>query len=799
VLLTRTADLLSTGLGTFIYHLLILLMLEAMFGIAFIGWRYTDNPDHRRSLWVFAGVLALRVPLLFGELLDLSALVPVISGIEVGCVVLLGWGFTAPVLSRRGRWLYLLCGLGLVLVFIYTVIFMPVWSSALAAEPDRPYAGLWQQPFWHIIGAVVSLSSVVVLRRPTKQRDHALPRLGFAALGFGLLILLVRSSLSVSMPGSTHPGLLNILGRLAILVAHALLAAAVYQSVLQDMWAYREELQTVSEEALRRTQELLSLVEITRTIGESLDLDAILDQVAESITTALNADRCAVFLVAPEDFGTVYLASQYVFLQREDREAVQRAADLADQPVLDHALKRRKQLILNDAAHKASLKTLYELLDSREVGPAIVQPLLHQHRLSGVLVVGNDRSQRAFEPSEGRLCQSIAVQLAAAVENARLYQDLEIQTNRLARLLQMQEDGVRRQTAILESISDGVIFSDQDGHITVVNAAAERILGTRRDRIQGRSLERLMAHRTSGIQTDWREVIELGTSLQTVFELEDKVVHASAAPVLTEAGDRLGVVAVLRNITRETKAERAKSTFITAISHELRTPITAIRGYAEALSTGMVGAVSQTQAHFLRIIRDNAMRMVSLAENLIAASEIEKGFLTLKYEETDLHLLIGDVVSSFKSQIDNRQLKVSLELDEGLPLIEADPSRVRQILDNLVSNAVKFTYPGGHITVGAQLLREEGDRVPMHCKIWVEDNGIGISPEEQTHIWERFYRPASPLAEEASGLGMGLSIVKSLVEAHGGRVWMESTPSEGSTFTVLLPVTRPQRVDHTSA
>jgi signal transduction histidine kinase len=204
----------------------------------------------------------------------------------------------------------------------------------------------------------------------------------------------------------------------------------------------------------------------------------------------------------------------------------------------------------------------------------------------------------------------------------------------------------------------------------------------------------------------------------------------------------------------------------------------------------MVGPMSEAQAHFLGIICDNAMRMGSLTENLIAISELEKGGLKLEYVETDVHLAIGDVVRAFHSELEARQLDLVLELDDNLSTIEADPARVRQIVDNLLSNAIKFTYLGGRVTIGATLLRDEGEQPQVHCAIWVEDTGIGISPEEQGHIWERFYRPANPLAVEASGLGVGLSIVRSLVEAHNGRVWLESTPSVGSKFTVLLPAKR---------
>jgi signal transduction histidine kinase len=267
-------------------------------------------------------------------------------------------------------------------------------------------------------------------------------------------------------------------------------------------------------------------------------------------------------------------------------------------------------------------------------------------------------------------------------------------------------------------------------------------------------------------------------------------VHVSAAPVLTPSGDNLGVVAVLRDISLEIEAERVKSEFITAISHELRTPLTAIRGYAEALDGGMVGPMSEAQAHFLGIVRDNALRMGNLTENLIAISELERGGLKLEYVETDVHLIVGEVVNSFRGEFDSRQLELVLELDDHLPAIEADPTRVRQIVDNLVSNAVKFTYPGGSITIGATLFQDDAEQPQSHCAIWVEDSGIGISPEEQEHIWERFYRPANPLAVEAGGLGVGLSIVDSLVQAHNGRVWLESTPGKGSKFTVLLPIKR---------
>ncbi|HHH41444.1 MAG TPA: ATP-binding protein, partial [Chloroflexi bacterium] len=148
-------------------------------------------------------------------------------------------------------------------------------------------------------------------------------------------------------------------------------------------------------------------------------------------------------------------------------------------------------------------------------------------------------------------------------------------------------------------------------------------------------------------------------------------------------------------------------------------------------------------------------------------------------------------VQMFASQMEARQLTWRMEIEEDLPLIEADPERIRQVVANLLSNAVKFTPPGGHITVGAATVPEQKGQPPRFCRLWVTDTGIGIPREEQSRVWERFYRVDTPLKVETGGLGVGLSIVKSLVEAHHGRIWLDSTPGKGSTFTILLPIRRP--------
>jgi PAS domain S-box-containing protein len=764
-----------------VFHLLAFLILEAMAGAAFMGWFYTRNPDYRRMLGAFAGLLVLRAVLIVVHTAAPQGLTPLLCGLEALNLVLLGWAFTAAVLpARRGGALYLLVG--------------ALVAAACAAASLLVGAGAEgvQTPFWHALHMLLAALPVIVLQTSSQRGEHWLSSCGFALLGLATLALLV-GALPGAGGGQGSEGLAGVptrVGWLGSLIAYTLLAVAAFRTILQDMWAYRQELRAVSEEALRQTRELLFLVETTRALGGTVEIEQVLNRVAENIALALDADRCAILLSAPDQPDQMVLAAHYTPLRRPAGPEGGVAFALAEHAVLERALRRGRQLAFSGGVNHRALRPLCTLLGIGRAGPTLLQPLIHREQPQGVLLAANDRCQRAFSANERQLCESIAVQLSAALANAQLYRSLGSQTRQVAALLRSQENGQQRQTHILESISEGVIVSDADGRITIVNAAAERILGTTRERLLGRVFAGILGSAATEAAPSAEAPPAPDGALRTVFELENRVVHVSAAPILAADGPCLGTVAILRDITRETEAERSKSEFISAISHELRTPITNIRGYAEALTSGMVGPLTPSQAHFLRIVYDNALRMVSLAENLIAASQIERGRLKLNYEMADLHLLIGEVVQSFRGQIENRQLEIGLELDPRLPLIEADPARVRQVVDNLLSNAIRFTYPGGHITVGAKLAPGEDARHPQHCIVWVTDSGIGISPEEQLHIWERFYRPANILAEEAGGLGIGLSIVKSLVEAHGGRVWVESTPGVGSTFTALFPVRR---------
>lgn len=411
-------DLLSTGPGTFVYHLLVLLTLEAMAGIAFVEWRSIRNSGHRRILWAFAGLLGMRILLLLGEPFGPTVLTPLLGGVELASLTLLGWAFVGSFLGRRARRLYLIGGFSVTV--ICAVTFLPGWYSALARFSHLLYITFWQQTFWYAIGMLLAVIPALILLRHQRQWRRLLSVLGFATLFLGFTMLCLGSLfLTVGwFSNRMYAYTLIGTGRLIQLVGYPFFTVAVHRLALEKREICHRETEDTEEEIALHMRELGFLVEICRTMGESLDLDVLLPRIAETAAAAMNADRCAIFLTNFDRSGVVRLLVQHNSLQTGEREATRSAVPLAEQPALAYALNRRKQLIVNAQTDNPRLKALYELLGSQKSGPVIVQPILHRSHVLGALVAGNDDSQRPFDSNEGRLSQVIAAQIAVAIENA---------------------------------------------------------------------------------------------------------------------------------------------------------------------------------------------------------------------------------------------------------------------------------------------------------------------------------------------------------------------------------------------
>jgi len=656
-----------------------------------------------------------------------------------------------------------------------------LWYGEALNRPLTYNVHSWQVPVWYILSAIAAWGGAVIFFHTKGQGGTTLAAL--LLLGGGALLGLLGSQVW-GAPLPIGEGW----GRLCGLVAYPLFAISLYRSVLQDLDSYRQDLQDLSKEALRQSQELLFLIEATRSIGERLDLHGMLEQVADSVAMALRADAVAILLTDQDDPEILHLAALYRTLGAK-AEVPQQIA-LKDYPNLKFAL-RQQQLVFGPEEEIVQLRTLFDLLGVTERGPLLIQPLSRQERVMGVLVAYNAPSKAKFTSEQELLATTIAVQIAGAVENHRLYTAVTAQAQELSRLLKVREAELRRQDAILESMAEGILVIDARGCFILLNQAAERILNLRREEVLGKSVQEVLSMPALQGELDPDALVGLGETFETTFNLGEQRIRVSAAPVILKNVERLGVVAVLQDITREYLAEQSKREFIDSISHELRTPLTAIKGYTEVILSGMAGELPPAFRQFLNVIRENTVRMGSLTDNIILVAEIEKGHVGLHYQKVDVPTVVRELVGRYRERIEEQMLTVDVDLPTDLPLVEVDPNRLRLILDNLLSNAIKFTYPDGKIVVGCRAIYGTLGQ-PTHFSLWVADTGIGIPLDQQALIWQRFYRGENPLSLEAGGLGIGLTITKALVEAHGGRVWVDSAPERGSTFTVLFPIKREQ-------
>lgn len=777
-------NLLGTLPGSLAYHLLIFLGLLAAVGIIWTEWRQTRNAELYPYIVALSGTMTLQLLCVFLAPLHVAAdsvlailTAPLLYAADLLSLLLLFWAFSTPLWATRGRRVLmgLLVGWGILLGG------MVAWWYTMAFSLPVTYNRSGQITIWYGLSALVGVAGAVAILRHRRESGSPMAAVAFGLTALGTAVGAFGTLAAGPDVSQTAEGL----SRLVTLVGYPLFAVALYNATLKDLIVYRQELQAISEQALRQSQELLFLIEATRSIGESLDLSGMLGQVAESVAMALQVDRVAIFLAPPEPAETLTLVANYRVLGK--RYSPSREVALQSYPILAFAL-RQHQVVFGIHEDFGPLRPLFALLEVERESPVLIQPLARQKQTLGLLVLCNDHSGTPFRAEQEGLITTIAVQIAGAVDNSRLYRALEAKARELALLLKAREEEVRRQEAILESMAEGILVSDADGRILLVNAAAEAILQTGRQRLRGRLVGELF--KLSTLEGwDAQALTELNQPLQADFDLHERRLRIHAAPVQMKDGTRLGVVAILQDITRESLAEAAKREFIASISHELRTPLTAIKGYAELMLFGMAGKVHPVHGQFLSVIRENTVRMTSLSDNLISVAELERGQLGLAYQWVPIPPLVEEVLGRYKERIAEHQLQLTVDLAPDLPSVEVDPHRVKLVLDNLVNNAVRFTYPGGALVVGSRPIQDELGQ-PGYVSLWVSDTGVGIPLDEQPRIWERFYRVDNPLSLEAGGLGVGLTIAKALVEAHGGRIWVDSSPGQGSTFTALLPVRR---------
>ncbi|MCQ3935557.1 MAG: hypothetical protein DPW18_00785 [Chloroflexi bacterium] len=541
----------------------------------------------------------------------------------------------------------------------------------------------------------------------------------------------------------------------------------------------------------REQQNTETLLRILTEVSSSLDLDRTLNRTLSLLNDTIGAEQGTILLVNPED-NLLHYRAGYGYLS--DRSASPNRAGFTlkiGEGLAGWVVKNREAVLIHDLYQDP--RWVRNPAAGQDHRSAIAVPMMVGEDVIGVLMVFQ-RMANFFSAEMLNLVKAIASQVAVAINNARLYELIRDQAERLGLMLRKEQVEASRQQSILEAVADGVLVTGVDNRITFVNSSAARILGVEEARLLGNSLEgfaglfgKSAAAWTATIRnwSDDPSTYKPSQLYAEQLELENgRIVLVHLAPVIHQR-DFLGTVSIFRDITREVEVDRLKSEFVATVSHELRTPMTAIKGYVDILTMGAAGPLNENQVHFLDVVRNNIERLNILVSDLLDISRIESGRVVLEQQPVNLHEIAEEVVAETlrRSQTENKPIALSLESQKNLPLVIGDNGRVRQILSNLVNNAFNYTPENG--TIRVNIHQENGE-----VQVDVEDNGIGVKPEDQARLFDRFFRGEHPLVLATPGTGLGLPIVRQLVEMHKGRIWMRSTgvPGEGSMFSFTLPI-----------
>lgn len=504
------------------------------------------------------------------------------------------------------------------------------------------------------------------------------------------------------------------------------------------------------------------LLEIARVLASSLDLKEVLQRILQSAVEILQGQIGLLALRTRR--GQLQVVATYGL----PGNLLPRFRPLLEDIPYQHT-ERGWHLSRRDILARLRLVAEATGLNLRQV---VALPLTIEDEFLGVLYVFRT-SERPFTVEEEYLLHTFADHAAIAVRNARLYTALQLERNRLL--------------AIINNSADGIMILDAECRVEVINRTLSRMTGWPIDKARGMP-GRTVLHLENCPTPDPCERMEQGEPIREQIYREGDIVRpgkpritvgVTYTPVFDENDDLQYIIVNVNDITRFREAEEMKSTFISVISHELKTPVALIKGYAATLRREDVEWDEETIREGLQIIEEEADRLTNLIDNLLDASRIQAGGLKLEFEEVDLKDLIQRVAEGF--QVQTAAHEIVVDVPENLPLVWADRERVRQVLSNLLSNAIKYSPEGGLIRVGAWADKDQ-------VTVYVADQGIGIPEEEQPYLFERFYRVDSTLRRKTKGAGLGLFLAKALVEAHGGRIWVHSKPGEGSTFFFTLPI-----------
>lgn len=565
----------------------------------------------------------------------------------------------------------------------------------------------------------------------------------------------------------------------------------------------------------QRAQDLMLVNRISTTLSSSLDAYEILNVTVQHLVELINMDYGGVLMLERDGQHGQVIAEHPTHPLADVRLLLPPLP--AARPMLELGIPHP----IEDAADHPLLQTIQKQVPSLTFRSLLLVSLVARREFIGILLLASFDQPRSFSDEEMEICQTVASQAAVAVANARLLQHVQQQRHALTRRSQELTEASSKLDAVLNNIADGLVVTDPTGSIILHNPVFRDMIGPSSTRsLYGHLLAELFP--VAGLLSLVSQALETpGQVLVENLELADgRVLKVSATalrippPILEPEKEEqiAGVVTVLQDITHEVEVDRMKTGFISTVSHELRSPLTAILGFTHLIKRdfGQKVAphlvadeqVSQTADRILAnlsIIQEQGQRLTRLVNDVLDISRIEAGQIEWPMHDVDLVGVIQSAVAAASALAKGNTLPIHVHLPpDGLPLVQGHRDRLVQVITNLLSNSIKFTRQG-HIEVSARHLQVTMGETPYPGTLppgeWVivsiTDTGIGIPAEAIPHLFDKFTQVGDMLTDKPPGTGLGLAISKEIVEHHGGRIWVETEPGVGSTFSFILPAVFP--------
>jgi signal transduction histidine kinase len=545
------------------------------------------------------------------------------------------------------------------------------------------------------------------------------------------------------------------------------------------------------------------LYRVSRVLGASLDLNEVLTRVMDAVIELTQAERGFLMLIDP-DTGKLDLRAA----RNLERETIESQDMEVSRTVIRNVIESGQGVVTTDAQNDPRFAA-QESVILYSLRSVLCAPLRVRDRIAGVVYLDNRAQSGLFTDQDLEMLNAFASQAAIAIDNARLYtqtdQALAERVSELETLTQIDRelnaqldftqvvDIARRWAITGTGAADGwIALLEEDIPINIVagfdetrQAALNGALGALVERCLSESSSQNLAPQDGNPA---RLIVSMQYTRKPVGVLvvERPEPFTSPAQQFLErlAGRAASAIQNARLYKAVQDANQAKTRFVSVVTHELRIPMTSIKGYTDLLRGGMVGPINEMQTNFLEVIRNNVERMSVLVSDLSDISHIETGRMKLSLSVVNLGENVKQVLQSVQPKIEEKQQILTVDLPENLPTVNVDPNRLAQVLTNLVSNANKYTDPEGKIDLRARLENE-------FIRVEVSDSGIGISPEDQKRLFTQFFRSDDPMVREQQGWGLGLNVTQRLVELMGGQIGVQSEYRKGSLFWFTVPVHKP--------